>query len=71
MVHTITVDFIRRTSSKDVEDCPIGRKNDGHRSLGFINQLPGAGLNYADLWRKKVLFDFQILFKLIELDYKC
>jgi len=44
-----TVDFTRRTCSEEGEDCPIGRKGDGHRFLGFtrcdLHRLPGEGQN--------------------------
>jgi len=35
-----TVDFTRRTCSEEGEDCPIGRKGDGHRFLGFTRCIP-------------------------------
>jgi len=44
-----TVDSTRRTCSEEGEDCPIGRKGDGHRFLGFtrcdLHRLPGEGQN--------------------------
>jgi len=44
-----TVDFARRTCSEEGEDCPIGRKGDGDRFLGFtrcdLHRLPGEGQN--------------------------
>jgi len=52
------VNFTRRTCPEEGEDCPIGRKGDGHRLLGFIrcdlHRLPGedktvTGLYYAEL----------------------
>jgi len=50
-----TVDFSRRTCSEEGEECPIGRKGDGHLFLGFtrcdLHRLPGeaGGLYYAEL----------------------
>jgi len=42
-----TADFTRRTFSEDGEDCPIGRKGDGHRFLGLtrcdLHRLTGEG----------------------------
>jgi len=44
-----TVDLTRRTCFKEGEDCPIGRKGDGHRFLEFtwcnLHRLPGEGQN--------------------------
>jgi len=44
-----TVDFTRRTCSEEVEECPISRKGEGHRFLGFIrcdlHRLLGDGQN--------------------------
>jgi len=44
-----TVDFTRLTCSEEGEDCPIGRKGDGHRFLGLtrcdLHRLPGEGQN--------------------------
>jgi len=41
------VDSTRRICSKEGEDCPIGRKGDGHRFLGVtrcdLHRLPGEG----------------------------
>jgi len=65
-----TVDFSLRTRSEKGEDCPIGRKGDGHRFLGFtrcdLHGLPGEGQNghravllrkiRTHLAKKKVLF---------------
>jgi len=43
------VNFTRRTCSEEGEDCPIGRKGDGHSFLGFtrcyLHQVPGEGQN--------------------------
>jgi len=53
-----TMDFTRRTSSKEGEDCPIGRKGDGHRfwdsqGVFYIDYLAKGkavtGLYYAEL----------------------
>ena len=44
-----TVDFTWETYSEEGEDCPIGRKGDGHRFLGItrcdLHPLPGEGKN--------------------------
>jgi len=44
-----TVDITRRTCSDEGEDCPIGRKGDGHRFLGLtrcdLHRLPVEGQN--------------------------
>ena len=49
-----TVDFTRRTCSEEGEECLIGRKNNGHRFLGFTRcdlcRLPGEGQNSAELF---------------------
>jgi len=43
------VEFTRRTCSEEVEDCPIGRKGNGHRFLGFtrcdLHRLPREDRN--------------------------
>ena len=44
-----TMNFTRRTCSKEGEDCPVGRKGYGRRFLGStrcdLHRLPGEGQN--------------------------
>jgi len=57
-----TVDFNRPTYSEKGEDCPVGRKGDGHRFLGFtrcdLHRLPGEGQTVTGLYYAKLLGRF-------------
>jgi len=47
-----TEDFTRRTCSEEGEDCPIGRKGNGHGFLGFTRcDLHGQNGHRAVLFR--------------------